>query len=73
MNSIIRIIKNVFRNKGKNIALMAVLTICFMLGILMINVYVLSNSQIEYAKQTLGTLIKFKKNGWPLYAMLEPQ
>lgn len=55
MNSIIRIIKNVFRNKGKNIALMAVLTICFMLGILMINVYVLSNSQIEYAKQTLGT------------------
>ncbi len=55
MNSIIRIIKNVFRNKGKNIALMTVLTICFMLGILMINVYVLSNSQIEYAKQTLGT------------------
>ncbi len=55
MNSIIRIIKNVFRNKGKNIALMAVLTICFMLGILMINAYVLSNSQIEYAKQTLGT------------------
>jgi len=55
MNSIIRIIKNVFRNKGKNIALMAVLTICFMLGILMINVYVLSNSQIEHAKQTLGT------------------
>jgi len=55
MNSIIRIIKNVFRNKGKNIALMAVLTICFMLGILMINTYVLSNSQIEYAKQTLGT------------------
>ncbi len=34
---------------------MAVLTICFMLGILMINVYVLSNSQIEHAKQALGT------------------
>ena len=63
MHSIIRIIKNVFRNKGKNIALMAVLTISFMLGILMINVYVLSNLQIEYAKQTLGTRLTLGISG----------
>ena len=55
LHQVLRIIKNVFRNRGRNFAIMAVLTISFMLGILMLNSYVLSNSQIEYAKQNLGT------------------
>ena len=57
MSTIIRGIRSVFRSKGKNIAVMVVLTICFMLGILMINVDVFASKKVAGIKEELGTKV----------------
>lgn len=60
MSTIIRGIKSIFRSKGKNIAVIAVLTICFMLGILMMNVDIFASSKVASIKEELGTKVNLE-------------
>ncbi|MCG2790756.1 MAG: ABC transporter permease, partial [Actinomycetia bacterium] len=60
MSTIIRGIRSVFRSKGRSIAVMVVLTICFMLGILMINVDVFASSKVASIKEELGTKVNLE-------------
>ncbi|MCD4670290.1 MAG: FtsX-like permease family protein [Actinomycetia bacterium] len=49
-----------FRSKGRSIGAMVVLTICFMLGILMINVDVFASSKVASIKEELGTKVNLE-------------
>lgn len=60
MSTIIRGIRSVFRSKGRSIAAMVVLTICFMLGILMINVDVFASKKVTGIKEELGTKVNLE-------------
>lgn len=63
MFSIIAALKNIFRNKGKNTAAVFVISICFILGILMVNVSTFAANRISEIKEELGTSINLEV-GW---------
>ena len=57
MGTIIRGIKNIFRNKFRNILIILVLTLALSLGLMMINMNISSNNKIRNIKEKLGNKI----------------
>jgi putative ABC transport system permease protein len=57
MGTVIRGIKNIFRNKFRNIAVILVLTLSLSLGLMMINMNFSSNNKIRNIKEKLGNEI----------------
>jgi len=54
MGTLIRGIKNIFRNKSRNIAVLLILSLCLSLALIMVNMDFLSNQKIKSIRERLG-------------------